>query len=163
MTGIRTKITPNLWFDRAAEEAAAFYIDALGGVGRIVTVVPPHPGTPAPQDVPMVVEFELHGQRFVAINGGDQFQFTPAVSLEVTVADQDELDRVWAALTVDGEELPCGWLTDRYGLSWQVTPQAYYEAMSSDDEAAKSRMLSALFTMHGKLDVAALQAAFAGE
>lgn len=162
MTTITTKITPNLWFDREAEEAARFYIDALGGVGQVLSTTPPHPSAPSPQDVPMCVEFELHGQRFVGINGGPEFSFTPAVSLEVVVADQDELDRVWAALTDGGQELPCGWLTDRYGLAWQVTPASYYDYLASDDAAAKERVMAAVLSTHGKFDLAALQAAFDG-
>jgi predicted 3-demethylubiquinone-9 3-methyltransferase (glyoxalase superfamily) len=156
------KIVPNLWFDREAEEAANFYIAAFGGDGRIVSTVPASPDAPSPQDVPMVVEFELRGQRLVGINGGPMFKFNEAISLEVRVADQEELDRVWAALTDGGEEGPCGWLKDKYGLSWQVTPDAYNEMMDSGDDAAKQRLLSALLSTVGKYDIAALRAAFDG-
>ena len=162
MTDVQQKIVTNLWFDREAVEAAHHYIAALGGDGRIVSTLDAHPDAPSPQDVPMVVEFELCGQRFVGINGGPHFTFNEAASLEVRVADQEELDRVWAALTEGGAEAPCGWLKDKYGLSWQVTPAAYTELKESDDEAAKQRLLTAVLSTHGKFDIAALQAAFDG-
>lgn len=162
MTGVQQKIVTNLWFDREALPAAEHYIAALGGDGRIVTTLDPHPDAPAPQDVPMVVEFELCGQRIVGINGGPHFQLTEAVSLEVRVADQEELDRVWAALVEGGQEGPCGWLKDKFGLSWQVTPDDYTELMESGDEAAKQRLMAAVLSTQGKFDIAALRAAFEG-
>lgn len=160
---ISSKITPNLWFDREAEQAAAYYIDAFGGQGRIIQTVAAHPGAPSPQDVPMLVEFELFGQRFVGINGGPQFTFNEAISLEVRVDDQAELDEVWAALVDGGSEMPCGWLKDRYGVSWQVTPARYDELMVGDDEEAKQRLMTAVLATFGKFDIAALEAAYAGD
>lgn len=162
MTQINAQIVPNLWFDRQAEEAAAHYIAAFGGNGRIVTTIDSHPDSPSPQDVPVVVEFELAGQRFVGINGGPQFQFSEAVSLEVRVSGQDELDRLWAALVDGGSEQPCGWLKDKYGLSWQITPSEYYDLLIEGDDAANARLMSAVLSTHGKFDIAALQAASRG-
>ncbi|NYG59313.1 putative 3-demethylubiquinone-9 3-methyltransferase (glyoxalase superfamily) [Nocardioides daedukensis] len=160
---ITNKITPNLWFDREAEQAAAQYIDAFGGQGRVIRTVAAHPDAPSPQDVPMLVEFELFGQRFVGINGGPQFTFNEAMSLEVRVDDQAELDRVWAALVDGGSEMPCGWLKDRYGVCWQVTPAQYDELMAGDDEEAKQRLMEAVLATFGKFDIAALEAAYAGQ
>ena len=163
MTKIDARIVPNLWFDREAEEAAAHYIAAFGGNGRIVNTIAAHPAAPAPQDVPLVVEFELAGQRFVGINGGPQFSFTEAVSLEVRVTGQDELDRIWAALIEGGQELPCGWLKDKFGLAWQITPTEYYDLLDEGDDAAKDRLMNAVMATVGKFDIAGLQAAVRGE
>ncbi|GAS99741.1 3-demethylubiquinone-9 3-methyltransferase [Mycolicibacterium canariasense] len=163
MTQISAHIVPNLWFDRQAEEAAEHYIAAFGGNGRIITTIAAHPASPSPQDVPVVVEFELAGQRIVGINGGPQFTFTEAVSLEVRVSGQDELDRLWAALVEGGSEQPCGWLKDKYGLSWQVTPTEYYDLLAEGDAAAQDRLMNAVLTTVGKFDIAALQAAVRGE
>lgn len=162
MTQITAQIVPNLWFDRQAEEAAAHYIAAFGGNGRILNKIASHPDSPSPQDVPVVVEFELSGQRFVGINGGPQFQFSEAVSLEVRVSGQDELDRLWAALVEGGSDQPCGWLKDKYGLSWQITPSEYYDLLDDGDAAAQDRLMSAVLSTFGKFDIAALKAAARG-
>ncbi|MGV0743663.1 VOC family protein [Mycolicibacterium sp. XJ870] len=162
MTKINASIVPNLWFDREAEEAAEHYIAAFGGNGRILNTVAAHPAAPSPQDVPMVVEFELAGQRFVGINGGPQFHFTEAVSLEVRVAGQEQIDQIWAALSEGGEEQPCGWLKDKYGLSWQVTPEDYYDMMDKGDQEANERLMAAVLSTMGKFDLAKLQAAYDG-
>ena len=159
MTEIKARIVTNLWFDRDAEEAAAHYIAAFGGNGRIVRTIAAHPDSPSPQDVPVVVEFELDGQRFVGINGGPQFSFSEAVSLEVRVTGQEQLDRLWAALADGGEEQPCGWLKDRYGLSWQLCPSEYYDLLDAGDEAANDRLMAAVLATFGKFDIAALEAA----
>lgn len=163
MTEINARIVPNLWFDREAEQAAQHYIAAFGGNGRVVNTLAAHPDAPAPQDVPLVVEFELAGQRFVGINGGPQFRFTEAVSLEVRVTGQDELDRLWAALVDGGEEQPCGWLKDKYGLSWQLTPTEYYDLLSKGDDAGDARLMSAVLNTFGKFNIAELQAAHASQ
>jgi len=162
-TQINARIVPNLWFDREALEAAEHYIAAFGGNGRIIGTTPAHPGAPSPQDVPMVVEFEIDGQPFVGINGGPQFTFSEAVSLEVRVDGQEQLDCIWAALVEGGQEQPCGWLKDKYGLSWQVTPTAYYDLMARGDDAAKERLMNAVMATFGKFDVAALEAAHRSE
>jgi len=109
----------------------------------------------------MTVEFELDGQRVVAINGGPDFSFTEALSLEITCEDQDEIDHYWERLSDGGEEGPCGWLKDRYGLSWQVTPKGIEELFADDDPARAARAMKAMFGMR-KLDVAALRAAADG-
>ena len=162
MTEINASIVPNLWFDREAEQAAKHYIDAFGGNGRIVKTIASHPDSPSPQDVPVVVEFELSGQRFVGINGGPHFHFTEAVSLEVRVTGQELLDQIWAALVEGGEELPCGWLKDKYGLAWQITPTEYYDLLDNGDDAADGRLMAAVLKTVGKFDIAELQAAYNG-
>ncbi|MGV0810816.1 VOC family protein [Mycolicibacterium boenickei] len=162
MTEINASIVPNLWFDREAEQAAQHYIAAFGGNGRIVNTIASHPDSPSPQDVPVVVEFELAGQRFVGINGGPQFTFTEAISLEVRVTGQEQLDQLWAALVEGGEDQPCGWLKDKYGLSWQITPTEYYDLLAKGDDAADARLMSAVLSTFGKFDIAALQAAYNG-
>lgn len=163
MTQISASIVPNLWFDREAEEAAQHYIAAFGGNGRVLNTIDSHPDSPSPQDVPVVVEFELSGQRFVGINGGPHFHFTEAVSLEVRVDGQEQLDQVWAALVEGGEELPCGWLKDKYGLAWQITPTDYFDLLAKGDEAANARLMSAVLKTVGKFNIAELQAAYASE
>jgi predicted 3-demethylubiquinone-9 3-methyltransferase (glyoxalase superfamily) len=162
MTEIRASIVPNLWFDREAEQAAEHYISAFGGNGRILNTIASHPDSPSPQDVPVVVEFELAGQRLVGINGGPQFTFNEAVSLEARVTGQEQLDRLWAALVEGGEELPCGWLKDKYGLAWQITPTEYYDLLGKGDAEADSRLMAAVLSTHGKFDIAELQAAYKG-
>lgn len=163
MTHITASIVPNLWFDREAEQAAQHYIAAFGGNGRVVNTIASHPDSPSPQDVPVVVEFELAGQRFVGINGGPQFTFNEAVSLEVRVTGQEQLDRLWAALVDGGEELPCGWLKDKYGLAWQITPTEYYDLLAKGDSEGDARLMSAVLKTVGKFDIAELQAAYESE
>jgi len=154
------RITPHLWFDTQAEEAAEFYCSIFPN-SRIVSKA--HYNEAGPRDVGMVmtVEFELDGQRVVAINGGPDFSFTEALSLEITCEDQDEIDHYWERLSDGGEEGPCGWLKDRYGLSWQVTPKGIEELFADDDPARAARAMKAMFGMR-KLDVAALRAAADG-
>ena len=154
------RITPNLWFDTQAEEAAEFYCSIFPN-SRIVSKA--HYNEAGPRDVGMVmtVEFELDGQRVVAINGGPDFTFTEALSLEISCEDQAEIDYYWERLTDGGEEGPCGWLKDRYGLSWQVTPKGIEELFADDDPARAARAMKAMFGMR-KLDVAALRAAADG-
>ena len=157
-----TQIIPNLWFDGQAEEAAAFYCSIFPNsrvlhVANYTDVGPGEPGTP------MVVEFELDGTRFVGINGGPQFRFTEAVSFLVEVETQEELDRYWDALTADGgEEGPCGWCKDKFGLSWQVAPAGMDRLFSDPDTSKANRAMEAMMGMR-KLDIAALQAAADGE
>lgn len=163
MTEISARIVPNLWFNTEAEDAAAHYIAAFGGNGRILRTQPPIPGSPGPQLVPVVVEFELDGQLFVGINGGPMFTFSEAVSLEVRVTGQDELDRLWAALVEGGQEQPCGWLKDKYGLSWQLTPTEYYDMLARGDVEANGRLDAAVMATVGKFDIAGLEAAYRSE
>ena len=153
------KITPNLWFDTQAEEAAAFYIGIFPD-SRIVNVTHYGPDMPGPEGSVLTVEFELAGQTFVGINGGPQFTFDEAVSFEIRCQDQAEIDHYWDKLTDGGEESQCGWLKDRYGLSWQVVPERWVELVTGDPEGAQ-RAFQAMMGMR-KLDVAALEAAATG-
>ena len=154
------KITPNLWFDTESEEAAAFYTSIFKN-SRIVSVAHYTEAGPRPAGTVMTVEFELDGQRFVAINGGPQFKFDEAVSFQITCETQDEIDYYWDSLVEGGEEGPCGWLKDRYGLSWQVTPTGMEELFSDPDPERANRAMQAMLAMK-KLDIAALRSAADG-
>ena len=157
---MRLRISPNLWFDGNVEEAAAFYTSVFDN-SKILRTTHYPPNSPGPEGAVMTVEFELDGQRFVGINGGPQFTFSEAVSFEITCRDQAEVDRYWAALTDGGEEGPCGWLKDRYGLSWQVVPEGMDEVFAHPDKERASRAMQAMLTMK-KLDIAALREAAGG-
>ena len=154
------KIIPNLWFDTDAEDAANFYITVFKN-SRIVNVAKYPEGSPGEPGTVMTVEFELDGQRFVGINGGPQFKFDEAVSFQITCEGQDEVDYYWDALTEGGEESQCGWLKDKFGLSWQVVPQGMEEVFSDPDRAKAERAMKAMLGMR-KLDIAALRAAAEG-
>jgi predicted 3-demethylubiquinone-9 3-methyltransferase (glyoxalase superfamily) len=157
---MRQKITPNLWFDTEAEEAASFYISVFKN-SRIVNVTHYNEAGPREAGLVMTVEFELDGQRFVGINGGPEFTFDEAVSFEVSCETQDEVDYFWERLSDGGEEGPCGWLKDRFGVSWQVTPIGMEEIFSDPDPERARRAMEAMLQM-GKLDIAALRAAADG-
>jgi predicted 3-demethylubiquinone-9 3-methyltransferase (glyoxalase superfamily) len=150
-------ITPNLWFDTESEEAAEFYVSIFPD-SKIVSVT--HYGEAGPREAGMVltVEFVLDGQRFIAINGGPEFHFDEAISLMIECEDQEELDRYWSKLSDGGEESQCGWLKDRYGLSWQVVPKGMEEALNDPDPARAQRAMKAMLGMT-KIDIAALKAA----
>jgi predicted 3-demethylubiquinone-9 3-methyltransferase (glyoxalase superfamily) len=154
------KITPNLWFDTEAEEAAGFYISVFKN-SRIVSVTHYTEGAPRPAGTVMTVEFELDGQRFVGINGGPQFTFDEAVSFQITCETQDEVDYYWEQLSEGGEEGQCGWLKDRYGLSWQVVPAGIGEVFADADPERAKRAMEAMLKM-SKLDIAALRSAADG-
>lgn len=154
------RVIPNLWFDTEAEEAAAFYVSVFAN-SRIVNVAHYTDAGPRPAGTVMTVEFELDGQRFVGINGGPEFRFSEAVSFQVDCEGQDDVDYFWDRLSEGGEEGPCGWLKDKYGLSWQVVPTGMDELFSDPDPARAARAMQAMFGMR-KLDVAALQAAADG-
>lgn len=164
MPAIKQRIAPCLWFDTQAEEAAAFYtsifedsrikkISRYGEAGRDVH-------GKAPGSV-MTVEFEIEGQTFVALNGGPHFKFTEAVSFQVQCDSQEEIDYFWVRLSHDGHEGSCGWLKDKYGVSWQIVPSALPQMLMDADRAKSERAMAALMTMK-KFDVAALQRAYAG-
>jgi predicted 3-demethylubiquinone-9 3-methyltransferase (glyoxalase superfamily) len=157
---VQQKIVPNLWLDTEAEEAAEFYLSVFKN-SRVVNVSHYTEAGPREAGTVMTVEFELDGQRFVAINGGPEFKFTEAVSFQVTCETQDEIDYYWAALSDGGEEGPCGWLKDRYGLSWQVVPSGMEELFADPDPKRAERAMRALLGMR-KLDIAALRAAADG-
>ena len=149
-----------LWFDDQAREAAEFYTELVPNSRILSTEVLPE-GSPSPGTV-TVVTFELDGQLFRAMNAGPRFPFTEAVSIEVSVEDQAEVDRLWNALIADGgEESRCGWLRDRWGLSWQIVPTALATVLGGSDAEGAARALQAMLGMT-KLDVAALEAAYAG-
>jgi predicted 3-demethylubiquinone-9 3-methyltransferase (glyoxalase superfamily) len=153
------KIAPCLWFGGKAEEAARFYVSLLPD-SRIDAVVPYSMDLPggSPGDV-MMVEFTLAGQAYLALNGNPSFQFTPAVSFAVGCADQAEVDRLWDALCEGGSPGRCGWLTDRFGVSWQIVPTALIAMMKDEDVARVRRVTQAMLPM-SKLDLRALRAAF---
>ncbi len=157
---MQQKIIPNLWFDTEAEEAAAFYLSVFPN-SRIRKVSHYGEGGPRPAGMVMTVEFELDGQRFVGINGGPEFTFDEAVSFQISCADQEEVDHYWDRLSDGGEEGPCGWLKDRFGLSWQVVPTAFEELLADPDPARAQRAMQAMFSMT-KLDIAALRSAADG-
>jgi predicted 3-demethylubiquinone-9 3-methyltransferase (glyoxalase superfamily) len=148
-------ITPNLWFDTQAEEAAEYYCSIFPD-SQIVEVLR-MPGS----ETVLTVEFELQGERFTGLNGGPQFTFNEAVSFIVECADQAELDHYWERLTDGGEEAPCGWCKDRYGLSWQVIPAGMDDLFRDEDRERARRAMEAMFGMH-KIDIAALRAAADG-
>ena len=156
------KIVPCLWFNGAAEDAANLYV-SLFPDSRIDAV------HRSPADYPsgkagdvLTVQFTLAGRRYLGLNGGPEFAFTEALSLQIDCEDQEEVDRIWDALAADGgQPSRCGWIKDRWGLSWQVVPRAMTQMLTSSDRAGAGRAMQAMMTM-GKLDVAALEKAFAG-
>lgn len=157
-------ITPCLWFDDQAEEAANFYV-SIFEPSKILKILhyteAGHEIHGKPAGSVLTVEFELNGQRFTALNGGPEFQFTEAVSLEVHCETQEEIDYYWEKLSENGEKGVCGWLKDKYGLSWQVTPTALGEMLSDPDEEKVNRVMDSLLQMK-KLEIAELEKAFAG-
>ncbi|MEA2308054.1 MAG: hypothetical protein QOI65_340 [Thermoleophilaceae bacterium] len=155
------KITPNLWFDNEAEEAASFYTSVFKN-SRVLNVARYSEAGPRPAGTVMTVEWELDGQRFVGINGGPQFKFDEAVSFQIDCEDQDEVDYFWEKLTEGGEESQCGWLKDRFGLSWQVVPQGMGELFSDPDPQRAERAMKAMLQMR-KLDIEELRRAADGE
>jgi predicted 3-demethylubiquinone-9 3-methyltransferase (glyoxalase superfamily) len=154
-------ITPNLWFDTEAEEAANFYLSVFEN-SRILNVTHYNEAGPREAGLVLTVEFELDGNRFVGINGGPDFKFNEAVSFAVDCEDQDEIDYFWDKLVEGGgEHGPCGWLKDRYGLSWQVVPKGMDELFNHPDPERARRGMEAMLKM-GKIDMAALNAAIEG-
>ncbi len=154
------KIVPNLWFDTQAEEAAEFYTSVFPN-SRIVSVARYPEGSPGPAGTVMTVEFELDGERFVGLNGGPQFTFSEAVSFIIECDSQDEIDLYWDKLSEGGQEGPCGWLKDRYGLSWQIVPKGIGEVFADADPEKAQRAMQAMLKM-GKLDIQALRDAAEG-
>jgi len=154
-------IYPMLWFDNQAEEAANFYVSIFPNseVGSIT-----HYGAAGPlaAGTVMTVDFELDGQRFVALNGGPEFPFSEAISFVVPCESQAEIDRYWDKLVDGGEAAPCGWLRDRFGLSWQIEPIELVEMLSDPDPVKAQRVNEAMLRVFGKFDIAALRAAFEG-
>lgn len=156
----RQKITPFLWFDHQAEEAAIFYVSLFKN-SRITKITRYGEGAPAPAGSIMTVEFELAGVPFVALNGGPYFQFTEAISMSVDCQDQAEVDEYWEKFTDGGTPSQCGWLKDKYGLSWQIVPSILGRLLSDPDAARVKRVTAALLGM-SKIDIARLVAASEG-
>ena len=157
---MRQRIIPNLWFDTEAEEAAAHYVSIFPN-SRVVDVTRYTEAGPREAGMVMTVSFELDGQRFVGINGGPDFTFNEALSLEIVCESQDEVDYYWERLTDGGQEGQCGWLKDRYGVSWQVVPTGMSEVFDDADPERAGRAMQAMLGMR-KLDVAALRRAADG-
>ena len=153
------KITPCLWFDTEGEDAARFYTSLFPN-SRILDVA--HYGEAGPREAGtvMAVEFELDGQKFVALNGGPQFTFDEAISFQIHCEDQEEVDRYWSALADGGEEGPCGWLKDKFGLSWQVVPKGLRELLADPDKERSRRAMEAMLRMK-KIDIAEVERAAA--
>ncbi|WP_278315160.1 VOC family protein [Lolliginicoccus levis] len=157
---ITPRIVPNLWFNSEAAEAAEFYTSVFPNSRVLRTSFYPQ-NAPMPAGTVLTVDFELDGQRFTAINGGADMPFTEAISLLVTCADQQEVDYYWNALADGGKEVQCGWLADRYGLSWQIVPEGLEDLLAGDDADAVGRAFTAMLGMT-KLDIAQLRAAREG-
>lgn len=155
------KITPFLWFNDSAEEAVNFYASIFKD-SKIKKVARYGDSGPGPKGSVMTVSFELNGQDFIALNGGPHYQFTPAISFVVNCDTQDEIDSYWDKLTAGGQEVQCGWLRDKYGISWQIVPSAIGEIMSSPETEKVKRAMQAMFTMK-KLDIKKLRDAFEGK
>jgi len=151
------KITPYLWFDDQAEEAANFYTSIFKD-SKIEDVTRYGKGGPRPKGLAMTVSFKLQGQEFVALNGGPEFKFTEAVSFLVSCDSQEEVDYFWNNLSEGGEEGPCGWLKDKFGLSWQIIPTALPELLSDPDPEKSQRVMEAMLQM-SKIDIEGLQQA----
>jgi predicted 3-demethylubiquinone-9 3-methyltransferase (glyoxalase superfamily) len=156
-----TPIRPCLWFDTEAEDAARFYTSVFPG-SRIVEVQHYGPAGPREEGLVMVVSFELDGTPFMALNGGPEFSFSEAISFEVECVDQEEVDRYWTTLSDGGREGPCGWLKDRFGVSWQIVPRRLNELVADRDREKAQRVVAAMLGM-GKLDIAELERAAAGD
>jgi predicted 3-demethylubiquinone-9 3-methyltransferase (glyoxalase superfamily) len=155
------KIVPSLWFDTEAEDAANFYVGIFSD-SRIVKVARYGSAGPRPEGMVMTVDFQLEGQDFNAINGGPDFTFTEAVSLIVNCQSQEEVDEMWEKLGAGGEPGPCGWLKDKYGLSWQIVPVELGDMLSDPDPVKSQRVMAAMLKM-GKIEVAELQEAYEQE
>lgn len=152
------KITTFLWFDNQAEEAARFYVSIFNN-SRITSISRYGDAGPGPKGSVMVVAFELEGQGFAALNGGPHFKFTEAISLQVNCETQAEVDELWEKLSAGGKKDRCGWLKDKYGLSWQITPVVLSKMMSDPDLAKSSRVMKAMLQMD-KIDIGRLQEAY---
>lgn len=153
------RITPCLWFDNEAEDAAKLYTSVFRNA-RITDLARYGEGMPKPAGSVMTVAFELDGQPFVALNGGPDFTFDEAISFQISCADQDEVDHFWNNLSESGEEGQCGWLKDRFGVSWQVVPTRLMELLNDPDQGRAQRAAQAMLAMK-KIDIAGLEAAAA--
>ncbi len=152
------KITPNLWFDTEAEEVANFYTSIFKN-SDVLSVMHYGEAGPRPAGMVMTVTFELEGQQFTGINGGPEFKFNEAMSLLVNCEGQEEVDELWERLSEGGEEGPCGWLKDKFDLSWQIVPTILDEMLQDEDADKANRVMKAMLQM-GKIDIAALEEAY---
>lgn len=152
------KIMPFLWFDHQAEEAATFYTSIFKN-STIETVTRYGDAGPGPKGSVMTIVFELDGQKFVALNGGPQYQFNPAISFVVNCERQEEVDHYWEKLTAGGKEIQCGWLVDKYGVSWQIVPTVMIDMLRDENAARTQRVMKAMMQMK-KIDIAGLKAAY---
>jgi predicted 3-demethylubiquinone-9 3-methyltransferase (glyoxalase superfamily) len=152
------KITPFLWFDTEGEEAARFYTSVFPN-SRIVDVARYGSAGPREEGMVMTVSFELDGQRFVALNGGPEFKFNEAISFEVGCETQEEVDTFWSKLSEGGEQGPCGWLKDKFGVSWQIVPRILVELIGDPDREKSQRVMAAMLKMK-KIDVDKLRRAY---
>jgi predicted 3-demethylubiquinone-9 3-methyltransferase (glyoxalase superfamily) len=155
------RITTFLWFDKEAEEAAKFYCSIFQD-SKILETARYGDAGPGPKGSVMTVQFQLDGQEFIALNGGPQFKFTEAVSLSVACKDQKEVDYYWEKLSTGGQKSQCGWLKDKYGLSWQVNPTILGEMLTDKDAKKAKRAMEAMLQMQ-KIDIRKLQEAYKGE
>jgi predicted 3-demethylubiquinone-9 3-methyltransferase (glyoxalase superfamily) len=155
-----TKIVPCLWFDDQGEEAANFYTGIFEN-SRILSVTHYGSAGPRPEGMVMTVNFEIEGREFIALNGGPEFTFDEAISFQVNCESQDEVDELWAKLSDGGKEGPCGWVTDKFGVSWQVVPTILDRLIRDSDADTSQRVMKAMLGM-GKLDIAELEQAAAG-
>jgi len=154
------KITPFLWFDDNAEEAVNFYISVFKN-SKVLSVTRYGEAGPGPAGTVLTVEFQLDGQEFVALNGGPSFKFTEAISLSVNADTQEEIDELWEKLSEGGEKSRCGWLKDKYGLSWQVNPSVLADMLQDKDPEKAKRVMEAMLQMD-KIDIKTLKQAYEG-
>jgi predicted 3-demethylubiquinone-9 3-methyltransferase (glyoxalase superfamily) len=155
------KITPFLWFDNNAEEAVNLYLSVFKN-SRVLEMTRYGDAGPGPKGSVMTASFELEGLRFTALNAGPMFKFTEAISFVVSCASQEEVDYFWEKLSEGGKEAPCGWLKDRFGLSWQIVPEQLVRLLSDPDQAKAARVMQAMLQM-SKIDIAKLEAAAAAK
>ena len=154
----KQKITTFLWFDKEAEEAAKHYTSIFKN-SKILNVARYGDAGPGPKGTAMTVNFQLEGQEFIALNGGPHFKFTEAISLLVNCETQKQVDELWTRLSAGGEESQCGWLKDKFGLSWQIIPTALFRLMQDPDPAKSKRVMEAMLQMK-KIDIAGLERAY---
>jgi predicted 3-demethylubiquinone-9 3-methyltransferase (glyoxalase superfamily) len=155
------KIVPFLWFDGKAEEAANFYVSIFKN-SKMGAVTRYGEAGPGPKGSVMIASFQIEGQEFSALNGGPQYAFTPAISFYVSCETQAEVDDLWEKLSAGGKKIQCGWLTDKYGVSWQIIPRALIELMQDKDPVKSQRVFKAIMQMT-KIDIEGLKRAYRGE
>ncbi len=155
------KITPFLWFDHQAEEAVNFYVTVFNN-SKVLRTVRYGEAGPGPEGTVMTINFEIEGQEFAALNGGPVFSFSQAISFVVNCTNQAEVDRLWTILSQGGEQQPCGWLKDKYGVSWQIVPVGLVDMLNDPDPIRSQRVMKAMLKM-GKLEIKLLKEAYNGE